>query len=1183
MAPACTNCGFDNPPGMRFCGNCGTRMPELHAPVGDPAASPTVVDPRQLGVLTGADLLGRFQQAGLEASGQRRSVTVLFVDLTAYTHLSEQLGDEELYDMIDRFIRVMVDDVYKYEGMVDKLTGDGLMALFGAPIAHENNAERALRSAMDMMTDVARLSEELDLPGQELRIHIGLNAGSVIVGGLGSDGLMNYTAIGDSVNLARRLDDAADPDTILVSESVYRQTSRLFDFEKQPPMSLKNVSRPVAAYRLLGPKERPGTVRGIEGLRAPMIGREHEYWLARERIDRLVDDQQGGLILLVGEGGMGKSRLVSELKASLDTDGLRIIEGHSLTYRKSIAYWIFQDLLRSFLGLPASSTSPEAVSAAIVAAAPAKEALPYLEHVLGLEASDPAAAERIRYLTPGQLRQQIFMAVRDLLVAEAHRKPLLLIMEDLHWADDASLDLLRFMIDTTAAAPLLICAVSRPFEGGAVQAIHERASLRLSERYLFLRLQALPPAQSSQLLQALVKIKDLPETLSSQIIQRSAGLPFYLEEILRMLIENKIIYQEDNLNPGDRQWQLTPGADISTIGVPETLQGLILTRVDRLSAVQRRILQTASVIGYQFASQVLRKVLAELSEAPDETEVQLALDYLLEHEFILPYAVDVAEITDGQQREETFQFRHVLVSDTVYSTLLQRDRRDLHTRVGRAVEEIYADRLDGMVEVLASHFLRSPMLDRALHYLLLAGQKAAHSFANDQARQHFLQALEVLNKTSHRPEQACAVHFGLGDGLLTAGDYPSARDHFNLALAALGGRAGTSSLNPERVDPAFYIERKRQVSRLQRKIAQTYEGQGDYEKALGCLRPAQALLDNGEASFMAERASILSDIGWIYFRRGGLDQAELVLREALALAEAAGQPDVLASVLNRLAGIFFQRDDPSQAAGFLARSLILRENIGDVVGVARSYNNLGLLNWKQGDLAGALSNFNHSFKLQANLGDVEGLIVLHTNMGLIELDLGDLSEAEGHFLDALNSSIQIGHHFHICEARMNLALLGVYSGDWRRALEHGHLGLTGFQELGVSENQLDLYVSMGWAYLGLGDEERLEEVIQQIQERLTDSVEGGPLEGEGRALRLLARIAGQRGELDQARAALEKSAAVFTQVGNPMEHARVLVDMASLLLECGKTVEASMLLDRARETFSRMGARLELERMQVFQ
>src|SRR5512133_2238540 len=354
MATVCTNCGFNNPPGMRFCGNCGTRLPEVATPPPDltrqaePAAE-TSVDPAKLGVMTGADLLERFKRAGLEASGQRRSVTVLFVDLSGYTSLSEQLGDEELYDLVQKFIRLLVNDVYKYEGMVDKLTGDGLMALFGAPIAHENNAERALRSALDMMQNVTRLSQELDLHGHDLRIHVGLNAGSVIVGGLGGDGLMNYTAIGDSVNLARRLEESADGGTILVSESVYRQTYRLFDFEELPPLNLKHVSHAVNAYRVLGPKARPGSVRGLEGLRAPMIGRENEFSQVQHMLDRLCNDNQGGLVLLAGEGGMGKSRLTSELKARLDYAQVRVLEGQSLTYRKSIAYWIFQDMLRGYL------------------------------------------------------------------------------------------------------------------------------------------------------------------------------------------------------------------------------------------------------------------------------------------------------------------------------------------------------------------------------------------------------------------------------------------------------------------------------------------------------------------------------------------------------------------------------------------------------------------------------------------------------------------------------------------------------------------------------------------------------------------------------------------------------------------------------------------------------------------
>ncbi len=1146
--------------------------------------------------MTGSDLLERFRQAGLEASGQRRSVTILFVDLSSYTSLSEQLEDEELYSLVQKYIRLLVNDVYKYEGMVDKLTGDGLMALFGAPIAHENNAERAMRSAMDMMADVARLSHELDLHGHELRIHIGLNAGTVIVGGLGGDGLMNYTAIGNSVNLARRLEETADPGMILVSKNVFQQTYRLFDFEALAPLTLKHISRPISAYRFLGPKANPGMVRGLEGLRAPMIGRQNEFRQVQAMVDRLVHERQGGVMLLVGEGGMGKSRLTREIKAQLDFTQLRLLEGQSLTYRRAIAYWIFQDMLRNFLGLTPKSPEEEVrrrlretVYAVLEGIGHsytgALEKIAYLEHMLALEPSreeesDRLLADRIRYLDPGQLQQQIFLAVRDLLLAVAAQRPVLLVLEDLHWADDASLDLVRFLLDSTRSAPLLIYAISRPFEGGAVQAIHERAGQRLAERYLFIRLQALPPDQSAQLLQALLTIQDLPDMLREQIIQRSAGLPFYLEEILRMLIENKVIYHDG------RQWQLTHGADSVSIGVPETLQGLILTRFDRLSASQRRVLQTASVVGSQFNAQVLHLVHGRMpgqaveghAETLTRDEIDEALALLAEREYILPQ-IGIPIADESGEGEATFLFNHVLVSDAVYSTLLQRDRRDLHTRVGLAIETLYAGRLEGQIEVLAGHFMRSSLLDRALYYLLAAGQKAARSYANEQARLHYSQALEVLPKVDHTPEQSVQVYQGLGDALLTAGEYLPAREFFTRALETLGAQAGTSSL----LDPGASqrIDRQRMISLLQRKIGRTYEGQGDYDKAMVCLRAAQSVLTGGYAEYTAERANILSDSGWIDFRRGSLDQAEAALEEALKLSEAAGQLDVVASVLNRLAGIHYQRDSLEQAERFLVRSLVLREQIGDVVAVSRSYNNLGLLGWRQGNLDRALDNFNHSYQMQKNLGDVEGLVVLRTNMGLIELDRGNLAQAERHFLEALETAGQIGHFYHVNMARMHLALLNFYAGNWQNVLEYGRLGLDGFQELGVKENQIDLYVMICWAYRGLGLLEAMEDTCQRVRALLVEEAEKGspPSDGEGRARRLFGRIAQDRGDFLTAREELKKSAAIFAEMGSDLDRARSLVDLANVLAACSEREPAEDMLAEARWIFEKMGARLELERL----
>jgi class 3 adenylate cyclase len=346
MATGCANCGFENPPGMRFCGQCGAPLAEAEP------ASPSPLSTTQLGVMMGPDLLERFRRAGLEAAGQRRLVTVLFADLAGYTDLSERMDAEDLFGLIQQLIRVLATDVYKYEGAVDKFTGDGLMALFGAPISHENNAELALRAAFDMQADVEAFGlAGSGAAGGELRLHVGIHTGSVIVGSLGSNMLMNYTAIGDTVNLARRLQEASTPGTILVSEAVYRQTQALFEFEPIPPLALKGIPRPVPGYQALAARDAPGSSRGLPGLRAPMIGRGDELAELSGYVEALTARGRGRFVHVRGEAGLGKSRLIAELRSSLAGTPVRYLEGHSLTYRRGAAYWIFAEVLRSLLGV----------------------------------------------------------------------------------------------------------------------------------------------------------------------------------------------------------------------------------------------------------------------------------------------------------------------------------------------------------------------------------------------------------------------------------------------------------------------------------------------------------------------------------------------------------------------------------------------------------------------------------------------------------------------------------------------------------------------------------------------------------------------------------------------------------------------------------------------------------------
>jgi predicted ATPase len=670
-----------------------------------------------------------------------------------------------------------------------------------------------------------------------------------------------------------------------------------------------------------------------------------------------------------------------------------------------------------------------------------------------------------------------------------------------------------------------------------VQAVRERARQRLASRFVLINLQALALDESTQLFHALLTIPDLPETLREGIIRRAAGSPFYLEEILRMLIENNVIFQEGI------HWRMTPGADPSTIGVPDTLQGLILTRFDRLPGDQRRLLQTAAVVGYQFNADVVRTVLAPMTEA----EVSSSLEWLLEREFIRP---------DSGSYGSEFTFKHVLVSDAVYSTLLQRERRDLHSRVAQTIEQVYAGRLESQIELLASHFLRSPQLDRALHYLILAGEKAARDFANEQARQHYVQALGLLPRVSYSIDQALQIHMGLGDALVIAGEYQSARDHYQMGLEMLGDNTDKKII-PQR-------------SVLQRKVGITFERQGDYEKSLTRLYDAEKVLAGGQESFLVERANILNDIGWIHSRRGNLEQANSFLLHALALSETGGHFDVIASILNRLGGICYQRGDLDQAARYLARSLELREKIGDIVAVARSYNNLGLLCWRQSDLEGALENFNRSFRLQSNLGDVEGQLELHMNIGLIEMDRANLAEAGKHFEEALESAESIGHSYYVGYAHEHLALLFNYRNKYQVALAHARKSLKNFQEIGVKDHLVDVHTFMGQACLGLHDLSGAQDAARVVLS-LLDGGAGRGTESEGRGLRMLGGLAIAHRDWKAALDFLEKSENIFAQVGNQMERARSLFELGALAKETGQSETSQRYQNEAREIFTRLG------------
>jgi len=1133
---------------MRFCGNCGSRLDENSAAISSDQKS------SELGILVGSDLKERFYRAGLESAGQRRTVTVLFADLCDYTGLSSKLDDEPLYEIIQGYIEMLAEKVYQFEGMVDKITGDGLMALFGAPIALENPAERAVRAALEMQVGLVELNRQLEEDlGEKLQMHWGLNRGSVIVGGIGSDLLVDYTAIGDSVNLARRLQEVAEEDVILVSDSVYRTTHSLFDYQEVGNLRLKGYPAGVKGYRVVGLKSAPGRVRGIQGLQAPMIGREAELMLVTQALDDLLENNRGQMVTLIGEAGIGKSRLTAEFKSRINSGEVALLEGQSLTYRKSVSYWIFLELMRNYMGVvPGASRSEihEKLRQMVdeLLGPDSSSVLPLFEKLFSLQPSDPDESRRLNYLDAEQLRQQNFIAIRNLLLAIAKKRPLVIIFEDLHWADEISLDLFGYLIESINEQPFMILAITRPMPEGNLEPVLEVSLKYLGEQCEIIHLDTLSDQQSDQLMYGLLGVSEIPELVRSQIIQRASGVPFYIEETLRMLIDKQVLVYE----PGG--WMLDAEVDLD-LEVPDNLQDLILTRFDRLSPQQRRILQTASVVGREFSPDLLNTVM----NFGDRLQLDSLLMELVEKAFILP--------APGEEYAG-YSFRHVLTSDAVYRTLLRKDRNQLHGQVAIAIEEVYAEQLESQVEVLAGHYLRSEYLDKALQYLILAGRKSAREYANTQAQNYFEEARNLLGDVDHSAEQAWQIWLGLGDVLVFIGQYETARNCYSELI-------GTHI-------PANGKEYGSRQHVVYRKIATTYERQGEFDQALEQLDNAnQKMHAAGGASPVAE-AQILNDKGWIQFLRGNFQEAHSSLQSALDLVIESDELSVVASIYNRLGAVSYQLRDYKQAAQYVRESLELRKNLKDLSGEARLYNNLGLLGLMSGDLHEAESNFYQSIDLLEKVGDTEGIALANINLGLVKYDLGEYKTAQEHLTKAVSVSQKIGHRFYLGLANMYLGHLESAIGNFDQADQLLAQSQVIFEELGAQDNLVDAHCYRSENYLAWGDFEKAAHWCSVARAGL--AVDGGELANDsvqsGRVLRLLGSLARIQGQLGRSGGFLQQSADIFQQAMEKIESARTAYELGLLELERGKPGKAHEYFLQARETFIEVGAQKELARVE---
>ncbi|RXG97698.1 adenylate/guanylate cyclase domain-containing protein [Bradyrhizobium zhanjiangense] len=981
----CSGCGFEVQSGFAFCPKCGTKQPNACPGCGFPCAPDFVYCPKCGSLISGTTNDGgqasaqtspatlpirsssppllqtaqhafRPQSDNVDSEANRRTITVLFADLSGFTAMSERLDPEVMQTLQNQLFEELTAAVQSFGGFVDKFIGDALLALFGAPTAHEDDPERAVRAALDMISRTARLSERAKAyAGSPLQLHVGINTGHVVAGGLGVGVAKSYSVTGDTVNTAQRLQSMASPDEVLVGPLTHRLTRHAFSYDSLGEISLKGKMGSVLVHRLRGPLDTPRAARGLDtlGLDAPLIGRDAEL----ARVIGSLDRACGGaaqLVRLVGEAGIGKTRLVNEFVARIrDEDRFA-----GVAIRRAVcsplgeqSYGALAAVLRSAYGIAqkagaaeAETKVAEALSELGLAAEEADRLMPLYLHVLGL--GDPNAV--LRHVEPEQLRRQIFFAIRSIFERRLALSPLLIIVEDLHWADAVSLEALRFLMDRLEWTRLMLLFTHRP------ALVDQFGSSRIS--HTTIRLPPLGDADGRRLLAAYFSHgwREPPGHLFTRILDRAGGNPLFLEEIIRGLIEGGALERDG------AQWRMK--SDEAAADIPASIQALLLARLDRLPHQVRQLAQEAAVIGPRFDAAVLG------AAATEPARVEAGLELLCDAELI----EEVAGSSSMSLR--TYRFTQTMLQDVIYQNLLLQRRVELHGRIGAALERLCGnepERLEDLIQ-LGHHFSLSASKPKGARYLRGAGDRARASYANDDAIRFYQQSLAVLSTASEREPERLILYERIADLSRAVGRRSTAEEHYQSALEGhrtagdriaearilrkLGGLlwdAGKRIRAEERYAeaaerlggtdaPIEWAHLLQERGRLAFRVGDHVAAARWADEALGYARSVPANADE-QAGLEAARAiaEALNTKAVALARLGRNQEAVDEVEQSVAAAETAGLLNVACRGYTNL-GVLYTIVDPAQAMAVCRRGLDVANRIGDLGFQARLLANLAV-------------------------------------------------------------------------------------------------------------------------------------------------------------------------------------------------------------------------------------------------
>jgi class 3 adenylate cyclase/tetratricopeptide (TPR) repeat protein len=1068
---------------------------------------------------------------------------VLFVDVSGFTSLSERLDPEDVHGMMNRVFELMLAEVHRYEGTVNQFLGDGIMALFGAPIAHEDHAQRAVHAALGIRMALEEYQEELQQRrGVSFRVRQGLNTGLVVVGSIGNDLRMDYTAVGDTTNVAARLQAAADPGRIVISEVTHRLVEGYFYTRPLGELPLKGKAEAVRVREVISARVARTRIE-VEAERGltPFVGRDHGLQLLLECFEQ-ARAGHGQVVFIVGEPGIGKSRLLLELRRRLG-DEATWLEGRAMSFGRSIAFHPLIDMLRRNFRIEEGDAGGTIVTkierGVLRLGEDLRPILPYLRYLLSVDPGDPV----VLTMDPQQRRGEIFDAVRRLTVQASEVRPQVAVYEDVHWMDQATQEYLLFTADSIPTSRVLRILTYRT---GYMQPFGERTY------HTRIALNALSTEDSVEMARGMLATERLPGELQALIARKAEGNPFFVEEVVKSLLDVGALRRAGDGYVLARR--------LNEIFVPDTIQDVIMARIDRLEEAPKRTLQLASVIGREFTRRLLDR-LADIRVRTEEVLRELKAIELIYEKSVFP--------------ELAYMFKHALTHEVAYNSLLMQRRKELHRLIGLAIEELYADRLAEHYEILAYHFSKGEEWGKALEYLLKAAEKAAKAFATREALGLYDQALEVAGYLGDAVDvqTLMAIHQAKSNLSFVMSNFESSRAEGERVLA-LARQIG------DRVSEGTALAEMGWASAWGH----------NFERALAYAQQAIEVATQANAKRVLARSHLT--IGHVLAVTGRLDRAQEEFNQCHTISQSVD--DVLHQSLSLRYGGFLTnwQGEYAVAARLQSESLRIARECNLLVPLLYGSFTYGVTLTGKGDYDEAFAIFERGLALEEKVGNEPIRHRLLNCLGWLYIELGDLDRALDLNHRGSEEARKRGDPETIANAELNLGDIFLAKGDLALAQEY----FDGIDRL-VNDPatsawmkwrySMHLFASLGQLWLLRRDHAKAREFTEQCLALATNTNSRKYLV---KGLRLRGEIALARRQWNEAEEALRQALTIAQAIGNPSQLWKTHLAFGRLYTETKKLEAARQAHHTAREVIDRIkaslqnpGLRMSLENSPVIQ